>query len=97
MLATVLDIDVWLTTLVNDLEGKVLHIGLNLGIGEFTTNETLGIEDTREGYQRVDRGVRRQKKTHVLYGFVTALFFAESPIRRPVSEKETYDGVVLLP
>ena len=46
VLATVFDPNVWLATLINDLEWKVLHIGLHFYIGEFTTNETLGIENT---------------------------------------------------
>jgi hypothetical protein len=37
---------VWFSTLVNDLEWEALDIGLYFGIGEFTTNETLGVEDT---------------------------------------------------
>ena len=44
--ATVLDPDVRLAGLVDDFEGEVLEIGLDFGIGEFTANETLCIEDT---------------------------------------------------
>jgi hypothetical protein len=34
-----------LATLVEDLEGEVLDVGLHLGIVEFSTNETLSIKD----------------------------------------------------
>ena len=34
-----------LAVLVDDPEGEVLHIGLNLGIGELAANQTLGVED----------------------------------------------------
>ena len=42
---TELDLDDWLAALADDLERPVLHIGLNLSIIEFTTDETLSIED----------------------------------------------------
>ncbi len=41
-----LDLDDWLSGLVNDLEWEVLHIGLDLCVGELATDETLGIEDS---------------------------------------------------
>ena len=44
-LATVLDLDVRLSTLVCDLEWPVLHVALDLGIIELATNETLCVED----------------------------------------------------
>ena len=51
VLATVLDLDVWLSSFVDDLEGEVLDIGLDLGIGGFATNEALGVEYARETNQ----------------------------------------------
>ena len=53
-LATVLDLDVRLSTLVRDLEWPVLHVALDLGIIELATNETLSIED---GVFRVHGGL----------------------------------------
>ena len=46
ILPVVLNLDVWSATLVDDLEGEMLDSRLNLGIGEFTTNETLNVEDS---------------------------------------------------
>jgi hypothetical protein len=57
ILATILDSDVWLASLVDDLEGEVLDIGLHFLIREFATDETLGVEDTGEGDQYVDRPI----------------------------------------
>ena len=45
VLALELDLDDWLAALVNDLEGEVLHVGLDLCIGELATDQTLGVED----------------------------------------------------
>jgi hypothetical protein len=45
LLSLEFDLDDWLATLVNDLEWPVLHVSLDLSVGEFSTNETLGIED----------------------------------------------------
>jgi hypothetical protein len=96
--ATVSDLDIRLSTLVDDLEWEIPDIGLHLRIGKFTTNETLSVEDTGQGDQFVDRLIRRQWwRTDVLCGFTAVWFFAASPIRRSVSEKETQEGVVLLP
>ena len=33
----------------------------------------------------------------MLMGFIATWFFAASPMRRSLSEKETYEGVVRLP
>lgn len=44
-LALELDLDNGLGALVNDLEGEVLHVSLNLGVGELATNQSLGVED----------------------------------------------------
>jgi hypothetical protein len=44
-LALELNLDDGLASLVNDLEGEVLHVGLDLSIGELATNEALGVED----------------------------------------------------
>ena len=43
-LSAVLDLDLGLTALVDNLEGEVLHIGLDLGVLEAATNETLRVE-----------------------------------------------------
>lgn len=45
-LALELDLNDRLAALVNDLEGEVLHISLDLGVRELAANETLGIEDS---------------------------------------------------
>lgn len=42
-------LNVGLGSLVNDLEGPVLHVRLDLGISETATDETLGIEDSVDG------------------------------------------------
>ena len=46
VLATVLNLDIWLPILVDDLEGEVLDVGLDFKIEEFTTDKTLNFEDT---------------------------------------------------
>ena len=51
-LATVFDLNVGLATLVDHLEGEVLHVGLHLGIFELAADETFGVED---GVVRVHR------------------------------------------
>ena len=43
--ATVLGLDVGFASLVDNLEGAVLSIGMNLSIAELATNETLSVED----------------------------------------------------
>jgi len=45
LLTTVLDLDDGLGSLVNDLEGPVLHVGLDLVVGELTTDQSLGVEN----------------------------------------------------
>jgi len=58
----VLNPDVWLAVLVNHLEGEVFDIVLRFNSGEFTTNETLDIMDTREAITiLIGRLVRRQR------------------------------------
>jgi hypothetical protein len=39
-------LDVRVVVLVNDGEGPVLHVSLDFGIIETTTDKTLGIEDS---------------------------------------------------
>jgi hypothetical protein len=46
LFALKLDLNDRLATLVNDLEGEVLHVGLHLSIGELATDEALGVEDS---------------------------------------------------
>lgn len=48
---SVFDFNVRLRGFVDDLEGEVLDIGLDLGIGGFATNEALGVEYARETNQ----------------------------------------------
>jgi len=45
VLSSVLDLNDGLATLVNDLEWPVLHVGLDLGVGELSANQSLGVED----------------------------------------------------
>jgi len=45
LLALELNLDDRLAGLIDDLEGEVLHIGLNLSIGELASDQTLSIED----------------------------------------------------
>jgi len=46
LLATVLDTNIGLAAFIEDFKGEVFDIGLDFGILVFTTDETLGIEDT---------------------------------------------------
>lgn len=34
-----------LASLLDDLEGEMLHVGLDLSVGELSTDEALGVED----------------------------------------------------
>ena len=45
LLTLELDLNDRLASAVNDGEGEVLHVCLNLGVCKLTTNESLGIED----------------------------------------------------
>lgn len=45
VLSSVLDLDDGLSTLVDNLERPVLHVGLNLVVGKLSTNQSLGVED----------------------------------------------------
>ena len=45
LLSLVLDLDDGLSGLVNDLVRPVLHVGLNIGVRELSSNESLGVED----------------------------------------------------
>ena len=45
LLTLELDLNDGLASLLNDLEGEVLHVGLDLSIGELAANEALGVED----------------------------------------------------
>ena len=44
-LALVLDLDVGLATLADDVEGEVLHVGLDLGVIKLAADETLRVEE----------------------------------------------------
>lgn len=45
LLALELDLDDGLASLLDNLEGEVLHVGLDLGVGELAADEALGVED----------------------------------------------------
>lgn len=45
LLTLVLDLDDGLATLVNDLERPVLHVGLDLGVGELSSDQSLSVKD----------------------------------------------------
>jgi hypothetical protein len=45
-LATILYTDIRFTGLVEDLKREVLHVRLHFLIIEFTTDQSLGVEDT---------------------------------------------------
>jgi len=47
LLASVLDTDIGLPSLVKALEWEVLEIGLHLCVIEFAADETFGVEDTK--------------------------------------------------
>lgn len=49
LLATVFNLNIGLAIFAEDPEGEVLDIGLNFSVIEFTTDETLGVEDTKQG------------------------------------------------
>lgn len=59
LLALELDLNDRLATLVDDLEGEVLHIGLNLGVVELASDEALCVENCVDWVHRnlVLRGV----------------------------------------
>lgn len=46
LLTPVLDLDGRLAGTVNDLEGPVLHVGLNLSILKLSANQSLGVENS---------------------------------------------------
>jgi hypothetical protein len=48
ILASILDLDSRLAILVDDFEGVMLHVRLDLSVSEFTTDETLGVENTTD-------------------------------------------------
>ena len=48
-LALELDLDDGLAAAVDDLEGEVLHVGLNLSVGKLAADEALGVEDCVDG------------------------------------------------
>jgi hypothetical protein len=58
-LSAVLYVDSRLAVLVVNLEWPVLHVLLDVSVLEFTTNETLGVEDSvlRVGVEGVLRGI----------------------------------------
>lgn len=45
LLALELDLDDGLGALVDDLEGEVLHVSLDLGVGKLASDQSLGVED----------------------------------------------------
>ena len=49
LLALELDLDDGLAGLLDDLEGEVLHVGLDLGVLELAADEALGVENCVDG------------------------------------------------
>jgi hypothetical protein len=45
LLALVLHLDDGLSSLVDDLERPVLHVGLDLSVGELASDQSLGVKD----------------------------------------------------
>ncbi len=45
VLATVFDLDDGLSSTIDDFEREVLHVSLNLRVGELAANESLRVED----------------------------------------------------
>jgi hypothetical protein len=73
LFSLVLDLDDGLSSLVNDLVRPVLHVGLNIGVRELSSNESLGVED----------GVVRVHGDLVLGGITDeTLRVVESDVRR---------------
>jgi hypothetical protein len=66
LLATILDLDVRFASLVEDLEGEVLNIGLHFGIVELSADETLCIEDTENINISNDRKLRLTRNSRVM-------------------------------
>jgi NAD-specific glutamate dehydrogenase len=101
LLALVLDLDDGLVASLGlDSERPVLHVGLNLCVGELATNETFGIEDGVVGVlQLVVISTLHLKLNRCcrLRLTMATWFFAASPMSRSESLKATYDGVVRLP
>jgi hypothetical protein len=50
-----INLDAGLAIAVDDLEREVLHVGLDILVREFTTDQTLDIEDSTEGVRGVCR------------------------------------------
>jgi len=86
-LPAVFDLDRGLSPFVDDLEGEVLHVRLNLCIIELASDETLGVKYTvGKSYFKRKKG---DPRTYVLWGFMAIWFLAASPMSRSLSEKET--------
>lgn len=99
LLSTILDDDKRLGLLADNFEREVLEIGLHFSILESPTDETLRVENAVEkGTRSASRPpLDHPAKTYVLCGFIATWFLAASPIKRSLSEKATYEGVVRLP
>lgn len=101
LLAEVVDLDAGVTAVIDDLEGPRLDVLLDGRVIEAATDQTPEkIRSETEEFQ--DIGSSSGEKTHlasktVFRGFMAALFFAASPIRRSFSVKETKEGVVKEP
>jgi len=87
--ATVLNLNGRLATLVDDLEGKVLHVRLDLSVFELAADETLGVKDTTERKSLALERTQTRAWTYVLTGFMAIWFLAASPMSRSLSEKDT--------
>jgi hypothetical protein len=100
LLALVLDLDDGLVTgLGLDGKGPVLHVSLDLGIGELAANQALGVEDGVVGVLSVDcqYQIFNNSQAQIRRLTMATWFLAASPIRRSESLKATYEGVVRLP
>jgi len=93
---TILDLDIGFRPVVPHLEREVLDIRLDFSIVKLAADETLGVENARKNRSIKVVGIEILL-TYVLWGFIATWFFAASPIRRSLSEKETYEGVVRFP
>ena len=93
-LALELDLDDGLATLVDDLEGEVLHISLDLSVGELASDQSLGVEDGVVAIIML-ASIAIDRACGITHGFMATWFLAESPMRRSVSVKATYNQKTL--
>ena len=85
-----------ISALIHDFERPWFDILLDCGIVEPSSNESSAQVISIQ-YAPEDFGVADLISKIVLAGFIAAWFFADSPINRSWSVKETNEGVVKLP